>query len=171
MLIYISFRFEFLSGVAAVIALIHDMGMMICVVCILNIQVNSSFVAAVLTIMGYSINNTIVVFDRIRDNNRRFGSALTRREVVDKSVRETLTRSINTSLTTLLTILCVYILGVTSIREFSLPIIVGLLFGTYSSVLLSGPFWAWCHGLVDRHKENRRLKASTAPKPAKAKKK
>ena len=64
------------------------MGMMICVVCILNIQVNSSFVAAVLTIMGYSINNTIVVFDRIRDNNRRFGSALTRREIVDKSVRE-----------------------------------------------------------------------------------
>ncbi len=171
MLIYISFRFEFLSGVAAVVALIHDMCMMICVVCILNIQVNSSFVAAVLTIMGYSINNTIVVFDRIRDNNRRFGASLTRREIVDKSVRETLTRSINTSLTTLLTILCVYILGVTSIREFSLPIIVGLLFGTYSSVLLSGPFWAWCHGMLDRHKENKRLKASTAPKPSKAKKK
>jgi len=157
-LIYITFRFEFLSGLAAVIMLIHDIGMMLCVVCILNIQINSSFVAAVLTIVGYSINNTIIVFDRIRDNRRRFSATLTRREIVDKSIRETLNRSVNTSLTTFITILCVYILGVTSIREFSLPIIVGLLFGTYSSVLLAGPFWNWCHEMLSKWHEKRAKK-------------
>lgn len=158
MLLYITFRFEFLSGLAAVFMLIHDIGMMLCVVCILNIQINSSFVAAVLTIVGYSINNTIIVFDRIRDNRRRFSSTLTRREIVDKSIRETLNRSINTSLTTLVTILCVYILGVTSIREFSLPIIVGLVFGTVSSVCMAGPFWAWCHEMLSKWHEKKAKK-------------
>jgi len=158
MLVYISIRFEFFSAIAAVVALIHDMGMMICVVCILNIQINSSFIAAILTILGYSINNTIVVFDRIRDNNRRLGSVMNRFEIVNKSVSETLTRSLYTSLTTLLTVVCIYFLGVTSIKEFTLPIIVGLFFGTYSSVLLSGPFWAWMQMKWRKSQEKRALK-------------
>ncbi len=141
MLIYITIRFEFWSSIAALIGLLHDVCMMICFVIIFRIQVNSSFIAAVLTIVGYSINNTIVVFDRVRDNRKRFGKSMSRGEIVDKSVRETLTRSINTAFTTLLTVGMLCILGVTSIREFTLPIIVGLICGTYSSVLLVGPLW------------------------------
>jgi preprotein translocase subunit SecF len=146
-LIYIWVRFELLSGVAAVVALLHDVLIMICLTIILRIQINSSFIAAVLTIVGYSINNTIVIFDRIRENTKRYGnrSMSNRDEIVNRSIKESITRALFTSLTTLITIGCVYILGVDSIKEFALPIIIGLVAGTYSSVLLVGPFWALLH--------------------------
>lgn len=142
MLVYITIRFELLSGLAAVIALFHDMFMMIAFMSIFNLTINSSFVAAVLTIFGYSINDTIVMFDRIRENRKR----LSRKEysfekVVNKSVRDTMARSINTSFTTLVAISVLYILGVDSIKEFSLPIIVGLISGTYSSIFIAAPIW------------------------------
>lgn len=140
MLIYISLRFEFKFGVAAVIALVHDVLITIAVYVFLQIPVNSSFVAAILTVLGYSINDTIVVFDRIRENNKK-GIFNNRKELVNGSVTQTLTRSINTVLTTLFTITALYIFGVSSIKEFALPLIVGILSGTYSSIFIASPIW------------------------------
>jgi len=144
MLIYIAFRFDFHSGLAAVLALMHDVAVMLAFMVILRdfIEMNSSFIAAALTIVGYSINDTIVIFDRIRENAKN-KPELTKVEQVDLSVRESLGRTIMTSVTTLVTILLLYILGVATIKEFALPILVGVLAGTYSSNLISGYIWAW----------------------------
>ena len=144
MLAYIAFRFDFHSGVAAVLALLHDVAIMLAFMVILRdlIELNSSFIAAALTIVGYSINDTIVVFDRIRENTK-VKPELPKAELVSLSVRECLGRTIMTSVTTLVTILALYILGVPAIKEFALPIIVGVLAGTWSSNLISGYVWAW----------------------------
>ena len=145
MLIYIAIRFDFASGVAAVTGLLHDVLIMLSFMVILRniIQMNSSFIAAMLTIVGYSINNTIVIFDRIRENKKKPACmGMSRSQVVDVSVRESLGRTINTTLTTLVTIVCLYVLGVSAIREFSLPIIVGILAGVYSANLINGYVWA-----------------------------
>ena len=142
MLIYIAVRFDFHSGLAAVLALIHDVAVMLAFMVILRdfIELNSSFSAAALTIVGYSINDTIVIFDRIRANVKD-KPELPRVALVDLSINESLGRTIMTSITTLVTILALYILGVTAIKEFALPIIVGVLAGTYSSNLISGYIW------------------------------
>ena len=145
MLIYITFRFELLSGISAVIALAHDMMVMISVYSIFNLSVNTSFIAAILTILGYSINATIVVFDRVRENTR-FLRKVSFADIVNTSIWQTLGRSINTSVTTLITLVCLYILGVPSIREFALPLIVGVVCGAYSSVFLAGQFWVLFKG-------------------------
>ena len=145
MLVYIAIRFDFASGVAAVVGLLHDVLMMLSFMVLLRsfIQVNSSFIAAMLTIVGYSINNTIVIFDRIRENNRKPAyTGLKREEVVQLSVKESLGRTVNTTLTTLVTIVTLYILGVDASREFSLPIIIGILAGVYSANLINGYVWA-----------------------------
>lgn len=144
MLIYIAVRFDFHSGVAAVLALLHDVAIMLAFMVILRdlIELNSSFIAAALTIVGYSINDTIVVFDRIRENIKA-KPELPKADVVSLSVCECLGRTIMTSVTTLVTILALYILGVAAIKEFALPIIVGVLAGTWSSNLISGYIWAW----------------------------
>ena len=141
-LIYIWIRFALKSRVAAIIALIHDEFLMIAPAVLMRTHINSPFVAAVLTIIGYSINNTIVVFDRVRENAKRFGRKMSRAEITNASIRQTLSRSINTALTTLFTVLALYIFGVESIKEFTLPIIVGLLAGAYSSIFIAGPVWA-----------------------------
>ena len=145
MLIYIAWRFDFNSGVAAVIGLLHDVLMMLAFMVILRnfVQMNSSFIAAMLTIVGYSINNTIVIFDRIRENARKLPGAMARAEVVNISVKESLGRTINTTLTTLITICALYILGVSSIKEFALPIIVGIVSGVYSANMINGYVWAY----------------------------
>jgi len=107
------------------------------------VQMNSTFIAAMLTIVGYSINNTIIIFDRIRENHRKIVYAnLPREEVVTISVKESLGRTLNTTLTTLVTILALYIIGVASIKEFALPIIVGIIAGVYSANLINGYVWA-----------------------------
>ena len=144
MLIYIAFRFDLYSGLAAVIGLAHDIAIMLSFVVICNsfIRVETTFVAALLTIVGYSINNTIIIFDRIREN-AKVKPELPKAELVSLSVRECLGRTIMTSVTTLVTILALYILGVAAIKEFALPIIVGVLAGTWSSNLISGYIWAW----------------------------
>ena len=145
MLIYIAIRFDFASGVAAVTGLLHDVLIMLSFMVILRniIQMNSSFIAAMLTIVGYSINNTIVIFDRIRENKKKPACmGMSRIQIVDVSVRESLGRTINTTLTTLVTIVSLYVLGVSAIREFSLPIIVGILAGVYSANLINGYVWA-----------------------------
>lgn len=141
MLVYITVRFKNLkSGLSAIIALIHDVLIVMGVYAIFRIPINNSFIAAILTIVGYSVNNTIVIFDRIRENSNVYRKN-DYEKLVNSSVKQTLSRSINTSLTTLFTIVCIYVLGVASIKEFSMPIIVGILAGTYSSIFISTSLW------------------------------
>lgn len=145
MLIYIAIRFDFNSGAAAVLGLVHDVLIMLSFMVILRsfVQMNSSFIAAMLTIVGYSINNTIIIFDRIRENARKMPSSTPRVDVVNRSIKECLGRTINTTLTTLVTVVCLYIFGVSSIREFALPIIVGIISGVYSANMINGYVWAF----------------------------
>lgn len=145
MLVYITFRFEFLQGVSAVIALAHDVLIMLSIYALFKIPVNSSFIAVILTIIGYSINNTIVVFDRVREN-RKFARKETTAQIVDKSLMETLGRSINTTITTLIMVVCLYIIGGNSIKEFALPLMIGLIGGAYSSLFIIAPMWAMLKG-------------------------
>lgn len=143
MLLYITARFEFRFGVAAVIALLHDVLITIGAFSLLQREVNSSFIAALLTVVGYSINDTIVVFDRIRENLKLrphgrgdFGP------LVNRSIHETLTRTINTSLTTLVAIGAVLLFGGRTTRDFALALMIGIATGTYSSVFIASPIWA-----------------------------
>ncbi len=140
MLVYIALRFEIIFAMAAVIALLHDILMMIAFYGLFRIPINGPFIAAILITVGYSINDTIVVFDRVRENveivkKKKYG------EIVDMSIRQTISRSINTSVTTLLAIICLYIFGVQSIKEFTLPLIAGIVSGTYSSIFIASPIW------------------------------
>ena len=145
MLIYITFRFDFQSGTSAVLALAHDVIIMLGFYAIFGTTVSTSFIAAILTIVGYSINATIIVFDRVRENNRTMKKA-SADEIADNAIRSSYLRAINSSLTTLFTIGVLYVMGVDSIREFALPIIIGIVAGTYSSLFIAGPFWAWWKG-------------------------
>ncbi len=145
MLIYITFRFDFQSGTSAVLALAHDVIIMLGFYAIFGTTVSTSFIAAILTIVGYSINATIIVFDRVRENNRTMKKA-SPDEIADDAIRSSYFRAINSSLTTLFTIGVLYVMGVDSIKEFALPIIIGIVAGTYSSLFIAGPFWAWWKG-------------------------
>ncbi len=140
-LIYVTFRFELTSGACAVLALVHDVLILCGIYSIFRIAIDTNFIAAVLTVLGYSINATIIVFDRIRENSRH-AKKESFTEITNKSINQTITRSINTTVTTLLTIGMVYIMGVESIKVFALPIIIGILIGTYSSICLAGSLWA-----------------------------
>ncbi len=144
-LVYISIRFQFFSGIAAVIALIHDLLIMLSVYIIFRIPFNMNFIAAALTILGYSINATIVVFDRVRENIRLDPHSAFA-EIIDNSIRQTMTRSVNTTLTTLFAIVLLLVFGVSSIRNFALPVCVGVVCGCYSSVCISGPMWNLLEG-------------------------
>jgi preprotein translocase subunit SecF len=149
-LVYIGFRFEFKSGIAAVCALIHDLLVMLSFYVIFRIPFNINFIAAALTILGYSINATIVVFDRVRENRRNMNTG-SFAEIVDSSIWDTMTRSVNTTVTTLIVMLMLLILGVSSIRNFALPICIGIVCGCYSSVCISGPLWNLMnHGRVHK---------------------
>ena len=148
MLIYIAIRFKFTSGLAAVIALLHDVLIMLALVSIFRIQVNTTFIAAVITIIGYSINATIIIFDRIREVSKLDSMKdCSDVEIANKSIKDTLGRSILTTLTTLVTVVALAvvcaIMGVTTMQEFALPIIFGILAGTYSSVFLSASIWVY----------------------------
>lgn len=140
MLIYITFRFELSFAISAIVALTHDMLIVLAFYAIMGIQVNTPFIAAMLTILGYSINDTIVIFDRIRENRKKMKKN-DYTTLINTSVSQSLARSINTSLTTLITISALYILGVEAIRSFALPLIVGFLSGTYSSIFIASPVW------------------------------
>ncbi|MBE6062891.1 MAG: protein translocase subunit SecF [Clostridium butyricum] len=139
MLIYVAIRFEFKFGIAALIALFHDILITLSVYAIFNIPVNTPFIAAILTVVGYSMNDTIVVFDRIRENSKKLRRA-NAAETANVSINETMTRSIYTSLSTLITIIAINIL-VPSVREFTIPLMVGILSGTYSSIFIASPVW------------------------------
>ena len=155
MLVYIAFRFDLYSGVAAVIGLVHDIAIMLSFVVILRsmIRVETTFIAALLTIVGYSINNTIIIFDRIRENAHKPGvRQLPREQIVNISVTESLPRTLNTTITTLLTIVTLYVLGVDSIKQFALPLIIGILAGTYSANMINGYVWALLMDLRNKKK-------------------
>ena len=156
MLIYIAIRFDLNSGIAAVFGLLHDVLIMLSFMVIFRsvIQMNSSFIAAALTIVGYSINNTIVIFDRIRENAKKMPT-IAREEVTNISIKESLGRTVCTTVTTLITIVALCILGVASIREFALPIIVGILSGVYSANMINGYVWAF----LEEKRRNRKAKA------------
>ncbi len=141
MLIYVAIRFELKSGVVAVIMLMHDVLVLLTVYTLFRIPLNTSVIAAILTIVGYSINATIIIFDRIRENKKIYPKRLFS-SIVDLSISQTMMRSIGTTATTLMTIVTLYFLGVSSVRAFAFPLIVGILAGFYSSVLLAGPVWA-----------------------------
>ena len=158
-LIYVTIRFEFTSGCVAIIALVHDVLILLGVYSLFRISVNINFIAAVLTVLGYSINNTIVIMDRIRENTRHSRKE-TYGEIANNSIWQTMTRSINTTITTLLTIGMVYIIGVSAIKAFALPIIIGIVVGFFSSVFVTGPLWAtWRDSAVKAKKANSASKA------------
>lgn len=140
-LIYIVIRFELRSGIAAIVALVHDILVMLSMYVVFQIPFNINFIAVALTILGYSINATIVVFDRVREN-RKISGDTPFDEVMDRSIWQTMTRSINTTLTTLFTIVTILIFGVSAIRSFALPLLIGVLSGCYSSVCIAGPVWS-----------------------------
>lgn len=139
MLIYIWIRFDLYSGIGALAALLINILVMVCVMCIFRVQLDSTFIAACLTILGYSINDTVVLFDRIRENMGKFDKNTDSDALVTTSVKQTLGRTINTSATTLIMVACVFILGVDSIRIFTFPLLIGIVVGTYSSIFIAAP--------------------------------
>ena len=142
MLLYIWFRFSDITFAASsVLALVHDVLVVITCYAACKWSVGSTFIACILTIVGYSINATIVIFDRIRENLKLKKHNQTITDVVDLSITQSVTRSLNTSLTTFIMVFVLYIMGVSSIREFALPLMVGIVCGTYSSVCLAGSMW------------------------------
>ncbi len=141
-LIYIIIRFEWRSGVMAVVTLALNVLVMAAVYTITNIPLNTTFIAAMLTVVGYSINNTIVIFDRIRENMKARKRTESISDMTNRSITETLGRTINSTITTLITIVLIYILGVTTIKEFALPLIIGIVVGAYTSIFLASTFWA-----------------------------
>lgn len=141
-LIYIAIRFEWRSAIMAVIALAINVVVMAAVYAITNIALNTTFIAAMLTVVGYSINNTIVIFDRIRENMKGRRKEESIEQLVDRSIIETLGRTINSTITTLITIVLIYILGVNTIKEFALPLIIGIAIGAYTSIFIASTFWA-----------------------------
>lgn len=142
MLIYIWFRFKDIRFAASsVLALVHDVLVVLAFYAIARVSVGSNFIACMLTIVGYSINATIVIFDRIRENLATAGRKADLQEIANMSITQTLSRSIYSSLTTFIMVATIYVLGVTSIREFAMPLMVGIICGTYSSVCLTGAMW------------------------------
>lgn len=142
MLIYIAIRFKNISfGAGGVLALLHDVLVVLAFYAAAKVSVGSTFIACMLTLVGYSINATIVVYDRIRENRSQMGSGADLKDVINRSINQTLSRSIFTSLTTFIMVAALYVLGVTAIREFALPLMVGIVCGTYSSVFLAGSMY------------------------------
>lgn len=142
MLAYIIIRFDWRSGIMAVVTLTINVLVMCGVYTTTNIAINTTFIAAMLTVVGYSINNTIVIFDRVRENSkaRRRSESIT--AMVNRSIAETMGRTVNSTVTTLITIVLIYIIGVTSIKQFALPLIIGIVIGAYTSIFLASTFWA-----------------------------
>lgn len=163
-MLYVWYRFRRVSGLSAgamsIVALAHDSLIVFFIFIIFNMPLNDSFIAVLLTIIGYSINDTIVIFDRIRENKKLIGSKITVDELVDKSITQSLGRSINTSITTFIVILIVYVFAVIydieSIKSFALPMAFGIISGCYSSLCIAGPLWvSW-----QKYKKNDKTKIS-----------
>ena len=146
MIIYVSIRFKFSYGVSAIIALVHDSVMVLIMFSLLRLEVNSMFIAAILSIIGYSINNTIVIFDRIRENKTKLYKDKIKKvedlkEIVNVSLRQTVVRCIITTITTLLPVISLIFLGSHEIINFNIALLIGLVVGTFSSLFLSSQVW------------------------------
>lgn len=162
-IIYVSIRFEWRFAIAAIVALLHDALIVVSIFSIFRLEVNLPFVAAVLTIIGYSINDTIVIFDRVRENVRfaklkTFGDLV---ELVNRSIWQTMTRSINTVITVLFAAAALFIFGSEAIRLFSLAMMIGLVCGVYSSILIACPIWL----LLKKNSLNSKKATSPIAKP------
>ena len=139
-LAYVSVRFEYRYAVSAIIAALHDVLIVLGLFVITGREINSPFVAAILTVVGYSINDTIVIFDRIREN-MGLRKKESREEVVNRSLNQTISRTINTSLTTFVVVLLLFIFGGTTISDFAFALLCGIVVGTYSSLFIASPIW------------------------------
>ena len=164
LVIYIAFRFKKIGGLSAgvfsLVALVHDCFMVYAVFVFCRFPIDANFMAVVLTVLGNSINNTIVVYDRIRENRNLYGNSLSLRELVNMSITQSITRSVNTTLTTAFAVLTICVVcaicGVTSIMTFAIPMMIGLICGTYSSLCISGPLWVLWREFYDRnHKDSK----------------
>ena len=141
MVIYISWRFEFKFAISAIVALLHEVLLVVGVFAVFQIEVNSEFIAAILTIVGYSINDTIVIFDRIRENLQQSKRRSDLGELVNRSVQQSISRTISTSITTLLAIGSILLLGGVTLRPLATAMVVGIVVGTYSSIFIASPIW------------------------------
>lgn len=158
MVLYVALRFKlvggWVAGTTAVVALFHDVLVVFAVFILFRIPLNDNFIAVVLTILGYSLNDTIVIFDRVRENKKVFGSKITNTELMNKSLNQTLTRSILTTFTTVTAMVVVsvvaYMYNVTSILSFSFPMILGMISGVYSSLCIATPLWVM---IQDKNKQ------------------
>lgn len=172
LVLYIAVRFKniggWMAGLCGVIALIHD-----CIVCygtfvVCGMSINVNFMAAILTILGYSINDTIVIYDRVRENEHLFGKKMARKDLVNLSINQSLTRSINTSLTTVFAMVAVtvfaLIFNVNSILSFSFPLIIGMISGAYSSICIAVPLWSLFEDMRDKNQENKKKVVSKKAK-------
>ena len=163
LVVYIAFRFKKIggwsAGVIAIICLLHDVAITYAVYVFGGMALDSNFMAVILTLLGYSINNTIIIYDRLRENRAKFGGKFTDRELVNLSINQTLSRSIITTATTVTAMISISIvctlLGTTSILSFSIPLAIGMLVGFYSSLCLAGPIWIW-------HQERKSKKKASA---------
>lgn len=154
MLIYIWFRFKDIRfGASSVLALLHDILVVLAFYAIVRVSVGTTFIACMLTIVGYSINATIVIFDRIRENMNSMGRKESLEDMVNRSITQTLSRSIFTSLTTFVMVAALYVFGVSSVKEFALPLMAGILCGTYSSVCVTGALWLVLRKVFPQKKE------------------
>lgn len=159
---YCAVRFEIRPAVATVVAVLHDVLVVVGIFSIFRVQVDLTFVAAVLTIVGYSVNDTIVIFDRIRENLRNAGRNADFAKIVNQSIWQSMTRTINTSLTTLLTVLALFIWGGVTTRNFALAMLIGLVAGTYSSVFIASAIWVeWRGRDMARQKQKQAAPAVT----------
>ena len=171
-ILYITIRYKFSYALASILALLHDSIMVIMLFSIFRIEINSIFVAAILTIIGYSINNTIVIFDRLRENIKKYYMSKEfdedkLKEIANRSIKETLFRSINTTLTTLLPIICLIIFGSREIIEFNIAIVMGLIVGVFSSVFLSCSLMIIIEKLIFKNKNKKNKKVPTKNKKKK----
>ncbi|WP_195983488.1 protein translocase subunit SecF [Clostridium sp. D33t1_170424_F3] len=162
LIVYVGFRFKKIGGVTAgimaIIALLHDVLIVYFTFVVFRMPINDSFMAVVLTILGYSLNNTIIIYDRIRENRRLMGPKATYAQLVDTSINQTLTRSIFTSLSTFIAIAAVFVVGtiygLSSVTTFALPMMVGVVVGCYSSIFIAGPLYVAWHDHKDKKRES-----------------
>ena len=143
MIVYISYRFEFRFAVSGIIALLHDVLIVLGVFSVFHLEIDSAFVAALLTIVGYSINDTIVIFDRIRENMKTHRRSESLHDMVDRSIWQTMTRSIYTVLTVIFATAALFFFGGDTTKNFSLALLIGFFAGAYSSVFIASPIWVW----------------------------
>ncbi|MCB8818247.1 protein translocase subunit SecF [Desulfosporosinus shakirovi] len=139
MIVYITIRFQFVFAISAIIALLHDVLIVVGAFSLLQWEIDSTFVAAILTVFGYSINDTVIIFDRIRENEAKMKRADSYEDMADKSVWQTMRRSINTSLTVLIALLSIFVFGGQSTKLFSLAMLIGVFIGAYSSIFIASP--------------------------------